>query len=132
MPFLKYLYGLPTAPDPNSHEGYALTKAVHARFRPLVRFLLDRGASPNYKNQLAVMVAIHQRDVVLVKMLIEREPVPSPRNKRRRLPDRVKVNANMLSAAVKCDAREVVEYLAGEKGCVPSLQTLRSLGCVEL
>jgi hypothetical protein len=93
---------------------------------------LDRGASPNYKNQLAVMVAIHQKDVVLVKMLIEREPVPGPRNKRRRLPDRVKVNTNMLSAAVKCDAREIVEYLAGEKECVPSLQTLRSLGCAEL
>jgi len=127
MPFLKCLYDLPTAPDPNSYEGYALTKAVHARFQPLVRFLLDRGASPNHKNQLAVMVAIHQKDVVLVKMLIEREAVPGPRNKRRRLPDRVKVNTKMLSAAVKCDAREIVEYLAGEKGCVPSLQTIRSL-----
>ncbi|PCH42238.1 hypothetical protein WOLCODRAFT_132263 [Wolfiporia cocos MD-104 SS10] len=75
LPFLRYLYDHPRfpAPDTNAHDGYALTRAVHAGFMPLVRFLLENGASPAYKDGLAVMVAIRQKDLSMVRLLIERD-----------------------------------------------------------
>ncbi|KAH0833115.1 hypothetical protein J3R83DRAFT_12112, partial [Lanmaoa asiatica] len=74
LPFLRYLYMCPhlNPPNPNSHDGYALTKAVHVGFIPLVRFLLDHGATPVWKSNLPVMVAIHRKDLGLVRMLVER------------------------------------------------------------
>lgn len=30
----------------------------------------------------------------------------------------------MLKMAVKCDARDIVEYFMKEKGCVPDMQTV--------
>ncbi|KAG6841475.1 hypothetical protein C0991_010663 [Blastosporella zonata] len=133
--FLQYLFDSPGIPDPNlnSFDGYALTKAVHARCIPLVRFLLKHGADPQQKNCLAVFVAIRQKDLALVKLLIERDDSPytelpgTGKRKRRRFEDRVIVNAAMLRAAVKCDARDIVNYLAWEKGCVPDMQTLHMM-----
>lgn len=122
---------------------------------PLVRFLLARGAAPACKDGMAVMVAIRRKDLGLVRMLVERdyvlpsaEDVPMRKRrlggargdeerkpsgggrggaKKRRLEDRVEVTKDMLKAAVKCDARDIVDYLAQEKGCVPDMQTLRML-----
>ena len=73
LPFLRYLYHHSRFPRPyaDSWEGYPLTKAVAARFTPLIRFLLDQGASPGLKNAMAVHVAIRLKDLALVKMLIE-------------------------------------------------------------
>ena len=124
LPYLKYLYDTPgiPLPDVDSHAGYALTKAVHAGFIPLVCFLLARGASPKCKKGLAVMVAIRRKDLSLVRMLIER---PKEGTKRRKLEDRILVNSEMLKMAVKCQAWDIVEYLTTEKGCVPDMQTLR-------
>jgi hypothetical protein len=131
---LRYLYNSPRIPypDPNAHQGYALTKAVHANFLPLIRFLLHHGASPRCKDGLAVTVAIRKKDLSLVKLLIE--PDASPINtqeggkpskaKRRRLEDRIAVNSDMLKAAVKRDAKDIVNYFIHEKACVPDLQTL--------
>lgn len=45
-------------------------------------------------------------------------------SKKRKLGDRVEVNPDMLKMAVKCNARDIAEYLAKEKGCVPDMQTL--------
>jgi hypothetical protein len=128
LPYLKYLYETPDFPPPdaNSHDGYALTKAVHAKFDPLIRFLLARGASPKCKNGLAIMVAIRRKDLSLVKKLVER-PNESEKTKRRKLEDRIPVTLEMLRMAVKCDARDIVEYLALEKGCIPDMQTLRMM-----
>ncbi|KAI0951040.1 hypothetical protein AcW1_008188 [Taiwanofungus camphoratus] len=142
LPFLRYLYEHPQLPPPiaNSYDGYALTKAVHAGFVPLVRFLLNHGASPVYKNGLAVMVAIRRKDLALVRMLIERDGTvrgdkqTKDKNdfpasaKRRKLEDRIKVNQEMLKTAVMCDARSIVEYLMKEKGCVPDMQTVLLMG----
>ncbi|EED84277.1 hypothetical protein POSPLDRAFT_134824 [Postia placenta Mad-698-R] len=163
LPFLHYLYDHPRIPHlyANSFDGYALTKAVHAGFLPLVRFLLEHDASPACKDGLAVMVAIRRKDLGLVRMLVERDDrqlqkkartasvapegtqgvagqtasVPNGNeseakqegfksSKRRRLEDRVRVNQAMLRTAVKCDAREIVEYLVKEKGCVPDMKTV--------
>ncbi|KAG6333500.1 hypothetical protein ID866_5589 [Astraeus odoratus] len=131
LPFLRYLYSCPHIHPPavNSHNGYALTKAVQARFIPLARFLLNHGATPDWKNNLAVRVAIHHKDLQMVRMLVERpetgrSPEGKVKGKRRRLEDRVLVTPEMLRAAVKCKAQDIVEYFTREKGCIPDMQTL--------
>ncbi|KAJ7022599.1 hypothetical protein C8F04DRAFT_234850 [Mycena alexandri] len=130
LPLLRYLYASPRIPppNPNSHEGYALTRAVHAEFIPLILFLLGQGASPHHKNGLAVLVAIRLKKLPLVRMLIERAEVGGRRGaKKRRLEDRMEVTSEMLKAAVRAKARDIVEYLTQEKGCVPDIQTLHML-----
>ncbi|KAG1747056.1 uncharacterized protein EDB91DRAFT_1115992 [Suillus paluster] len=132
LPFLYYLFTCPKIhpPDVNSHEGYALTKAVQVGFVPLVRFLLDHGASPRCKNSMPILVAIHRKDLSLVRLLVERVDGKSgsggqkQKGKRRKLEDRAQVTPEMLKAAVKLDARDIAEYFMKEKGCVPDLQTL--------
>ncbi|KDQ24623.1 hypothetical protein PLEOSDRAFT_1046582, partial [Pleurotus ostreatus PC15] len=130
LPFLRYLYSSSSfpAPDPSSHDGYALTKAVHARFTPLVEFLLEQGASPRCKNGLAVFVAIRMNNIAMVKMLVERDGrqgiEPLKAGKKRKLEDRIQVTSEMLRAAVKSHAKEVIDWLMEEKGCVPDMQTL--------
>ncbi|EAU85569.2 hypothetical protein CC1G_06282 [Coprinopsis cinerea okayama7 len=175
LPFLRYLFSFSNpaetnsdnnciehdeanpllVPNVNANQGYALTKAVHAQFIPLVRFLLEHGAESDTKDGIAVMVAIRQKNLKLVKMLIEREDnagysdinstAPStPKSslgqvtgtkkmntkqkgsaKRRRLEDRMKPDSRMLKAAVQCKAKDIVEYLCHEKGVVPDIQTLQ-------
>lgn len=85
LPFLRFLYTHTRIPRPysDSWDGYALTKAVHAEFIPLVQFLLDHNASPEEKDGLAVMVAIRRKNLPLVRLLIERDG-PHPAYKRRR------------------------------------------------
>jgi hypothetical protein len=99
--------------------------------------LLELGASPVCKEEMAVKVAIRQRDLKTVKMLVERDGlVPTFTNrevqkpqkgKRRRLEDRVEVNQSMLKLAVKCNAKDIIDYLVWEKGVVPDMQTLTSI-----
>jgi len=124
LPFLRHLYKLRwvRAPDTNAHDGYALTRAVQAGFVQLVRFLLARGADPGRRGGLALWATIRRGDLELLKMLIERDGWDG--GKRRRVEDRVQVGSEMVRAAVKSDARDIVEYLM-EKGCVPDIPTLR-------
>lgn len=126
LPFLQYLYNSPEIPHPdsNAHHGYALTKAVHAGFLPLIHFLLCHGASPRCKSGLAVTIAIRKKDLSLVKLLIEADELPQKGSKRRRLEDRVTVSSDMLKAAVRRNAKDIVNYFMHEKHCVPDLQTL--------
>jgi hypothetical protein len=132
LPFLKHLYALPGIhpPDLNAHNGYALTRAVHARFLPLVQFLLEGGAIPQCKNSLAVIVAIRQKDLALLRVLVERDGSvrvgSGEGGKRKKIEDRVRVDAKMLRAAVRYDARDIVQYLI-DKGCVPDMQTLHMM-----
>jgi len=88
---------------------------------------------------MAIKVAIKQKNLKIMKMLVEREDrgeslASSPREvrkkqngKRRRLEDRVEVDQSMLKLAVKCNAKDIIDYLAWEKGVVPDMQTLMSL-----
>ncbi|KAF9261458.1 hypothetical protein L218DRAFT_498820 [Marasmius fiardii PR-910] len=132
LPFLEFLYDSEKSkippPDPNSHYGYALTKAVHAGFVQLVRFLLSRGATPvnDKKNGLTVMIAIRQKNLGMVKMLVERgerdneglgvEKGKRGGNKRRKMEDRFRVTPEMLQTAVRCRASDIIEYFTKEKG----------------
>ncbi|KAF8207590.1 hypothetical protein K438DRAFT_2013463 [Mycena galopus ATCC 62051] len=130
LPLLRYLYTSARIkpPNPNSHEGYALTRAVHAEFVPLIRLLLENGASPAHKRGLAVLVAVRQKKLSLVRMLIERAELDGGRGaKKRRLEDRMEVTKEMLKAAVKANARDIAQYFMEEKGCVPDMQTLQML-----
>lgn len=136
LPFLQYLFTCPKIrpPDVNSHDGYALTKAVQAGFVPLVHFLLDHGASPRCKNNISILVAIYRKDLSLVRLLVERvdcrECGPGAlkqKGKRQRLEDRVQVTPEMLRVAVKLGARDIMEYFMEEKECVPDLQTLQMM-----
>ncbi|KAI0067349.1 hypothetical protein BV25DRAFT_1092371 [Artomyces pyxidatus] len=126
LPFLQHLYSHPQMqpPDADSHNGYALARAVFAGFRPLVHFLLEHGASPKRKNGLAVLLAIKRGDLGMVKLLIEPAPgAPAGRAKKRRVADRMQVDAEMLKTAVRCNAMDIAEYLMA-KGCVPDIKTL--------
>lgn len=85
---------------------------------------------------MAVKVAIRQRDLETVKMLVERDGLvpstnrgmPKPqKGKRRRLEDRVEVDQSMLKLAVKCNARDIIDYLVWEKGVLPDIQTLKNI-----
>ena len=119
----------------NSHGGYPLVRAVHAQFVPLIQFLLDHGADPRLRECMAVKVAIGKKDLTLVKMLIEfgEESGPGTKvgKKRRRL-DRVEVTPYMLELAVRCDARDIVQYFVEEKGCIPNMKTLKAVRLVLL
>ncbi|THH27615.1 hypothetical protein EUX98_g6576 [Antrodiella citrinella] len=130
IPLLRFLLEEPRIPNPdwNHRDGYPLAKAVTAGFIPLVRFLLENGASPACKGGLAVRVAINKKDLGLVKMLIEPDgsvkDADGRKVRRRRIEDRVKVSPEMLKVAVKVDARDIVQYFIKEKGCVPNMQTV--------
>ncbi|KAK2463451.1 hypothetical protein APHAL10511_004537 [Amanita phalloides] len=125
LPFLEYLYNISgLRPDPNSHEGYALKKAVCACHEPLIQFLLEHDASPRYKNGQCIFLAIRQQNLALVKMLIERDDKNDTKGKRRKLEDRIVASTQMLKMAVKCNAHDIAEYLTQEKGIIPDMQTL--------
>jgi len=145
LPLLRRLYDLfsnhclDTRPDANAHGGYALTRAVFVGHIPLVLFLLSVDARPGQNDALAVRVAIRKRDLQLVRLLVEggstEEYAVDKRSgglkmkpsaagkKRRRISDRVDVNAAMLKEAVEVDARDVVEYLL-DKGARPDMQVM--------
>ncbi|KAH9954284.1 hypothetical protein BC827DRAFT_1272725 [Russula dissimulans] len=132
LPLLRVLYddnATREPPDPDSHDGYPLARAVSARCLPLVRFLLDHGASPRRRDALAVRLAIKRRDLALVRLLVEPEAPPEERRtgKRRKISDRVQVNSEMLRWAVTYGAQDIAEYLVNEKGCLPDLKTLSML-----
>lgn len=99
-----------------------------AGFTPLISFLLENGASPACRNGLAVRVAIAKKDLSLVRMLIEPESAVKDevgrKVRRRRIEDRIKPDSEMLKAAVKAGATDIMKYLVTEKGCVPDMQTV--------
>ncbi|CAA7265538.1 unnamed protein product [Cyclocybe aegerita] len=106
IPLLQYLYHTPNMPliYTNANNGYALTRAVHAKFLPLVQFLLDHRASPTCHEGLVLKVAIRHNSVDMFKMLVEQHPGSKQRGKKRKLEDRVLLDSNVLKVAVMLDA----------------------------
>ncbi|KDR76345.1 hypothetical protein GALMADRAFT_477677 [Galerina marginata CBS 339.88] len=130
LPLLRYLYHTPDIPavNTNANEGYALTRAVHAKFLPLVQFLLEHDASPKCHDGLAVKVAIRQKNLDMVKTLIERQGIKPRNGKKRKVGDRMDLNSDMLKIAVLSNAKDVVKYLYREKNVIPDVQTLKKMG----
>ena len=140
LPLLRYLWDCPDIPklDLNYPNGYPLTKAVHAEFIPLIKFLLDRHASPKCHDRLAVKVAIRKKELGLLKLLVERSTSDSDngigngsgkqgRNKRRKLADRVPLDVELLTLAIGVGAKDIVYYLHEEKGVVPNMETIKKM-----
>ena len=111
-------------PDIDSYEGYALVRAVRANHIPLIRFLLDHGATAAHMDYQALDEAIQKGDLNLVKMLIEKDTGDQNVNengKRSRTKDRIFVTHRILEKAVDegLKAREIVKYFIEEKGMRP-------------
>jgi len=124
LPFLRYLCDVPDIHvDVNYTDGYALTRAVHAKFLPLVEFLLEHHASPKCHDRLAIKVAIRQKDLVMLRLLVERRG----KGKRPKLEDRVHLDTELLNIAIRVGATDIIGYLLHEKGVVPDLETLKRL-----
>ncbi|PPQ67471.1 hypothetical protein CVT25_006012 [Psilocybe cyanescens] len=129
IPLLRYLYhtsDIPTV-NTNANEGYALTRAVHAKFKPLVEFLLAHHASPRSRDCLAVKVAIRQKNLEMVKLLVERQESKKKKGKRRKIEDRLSLDSDMLKIAVMANAHDIVEYLYREKKILPDMLTLKKM-----
>jgi len=132
LPVLEYLWQKRdildfAKPWVNSNRGYPLVRAVHARFIPLIRFLLEHWADPAEYDALAIRMAIRMKDEALVRMLIEVEPEVSSGSKKRRRNDRIEVTPALLDVAAKEDARDIVRYFMEEKGCIPNMKTLQAI-----
>jgi len=130
LPFLRYLCDVPDLHVDVDHlDGYALTRAVHAKFLPLVKFLLDHHASPKCHDRLAIKVAIRQKDLVMLKLLVERPQIKMGREKgkRHKLEDNVQLDTQLLNLAIRVAATDIISYLHHEKGVVPDLETLKRL-----
>lgn len=129
LPSIRGIHAAGLSPDVNANSGYALTKAVQSGFVPLVKLLLEKGASPTYKDNLSIRVAIRSKNLQMVKLLIERtDSTSGAKVKKRKLEDRVRVTKEMLKLAVKCNAQDIVDYFTKEKGCIPDMQTLYLMG----
>ncbi|PPR00885.1 hypothetical protein CVT24_000370 [Panaeolus cyanescens] len=129
IPFLRSIMAIPARHQPymDSNLGYALTKAVHAKFVPLIQILLENGANPQCHNSLAVKVAIKQKDLALLKLLVERTPTRPKAGKKPKMQDRVKLDPAMLKLAVLSQAKDIVQYMYREKGVIPDMETLKKI-----
>ena len=116
LPFLRDIYGNPNLQV--IHSDYALTKAVYAQFKPLVKFLLDKETSPKPKNDIAVKIAIHLKDLDLFKILVKSWPDMISRD--------TKIAKSMMELAILSGASDIVEFYQ-EKGVVPNLGVLKKL-----
>ncbi|KAJ9118911.1 hypothetical protein QFC24_005874 [Naganishia onofrii] len=69
-PLLRHLFNHYT-PNPNSHRGYPLSRAVLHGDTQLIEYLLRRGADPREKDFLAVQIGVSRRDVGVVRLLVD-------------------------------------------------------------
>ncbi|KAG8910423.1 hypothetical protein FRC01_006346 [Tulasnella sp. 417] len=105
--------------DPDSHQGYFLARAVHLNHEPLVDLLLAHGANPLQKLGVAIKFAIGRKDERMVKRLMSK---CRPSNLKF-----TNVGEELLTYAVKVDAKAIAYFLIREKGIAPTLQTLKLL-----
>ena len=108
LPFLRDIYGTPKLQV--IHSGYGLTKAVHAQFKPLVEFLLDKEASPKPKGEIAVKIAIRLKNLDMFKMLVKLRPDIISRD--------MEIAKSMMELAILTGASDIVEFYR-ENGVVP-------------
>ena len=115
LPFLRDIYGTPNLQV--IHNDYALTKAVHAQFKPLVKFLLNKEAFLKPKGEIAVKIAIRLKDLDMFKMLVKSWPDISRD---------MEIAKSMMELAILSGASDIVEFYR-EKGVVPNMGALKKL-----
>ncbi len=133
-PLIRFL--LTHEASPECKDNLAVTVAIRRRSLPLVRMLIERdgptGAAgdttSNAKERKRREASDHRAVVAAGKKRSGTGDIAPRSAKKRKLGDRVVVNQEMLKTAVKCDARDIVEYFMGEKGCVPNMQTVLMMG----
>ena len=129
VPLIRFL--LSHGASPECKGGLAVTVAIRRKSLPLVRMLIERDGPDAYQEQAVVISSGSKKrrrqdgeDASGQKSGRGAADVPSRGTKRRKLGDRLTISLEMLKTAVKCDARDIVEYFMKEKGCVPDMQTV--------
>ncbi|KAI0635593.1 hypothetical protein C8Q77DRAFT_1053453 [Trametes polyzona] len=134
-PLIRFL--LAHEASPMCKDNLAVLVAIRRKSLPLVRMLIERddseAAGDADSSASASGTRKRRRLSGQASAGVESSGGASkgPRSKsakRRKLEDRVSVTPDMLKAAVKCDARDIAEYLMREKGCVPDMQTVLMMG----
>ena len=140
-PLLPYLFER-YSPSPNDPNGYPLSRSVLSHNEALIRYLLSKGAHPGVRGGLAVQTAVKMKRLDLVKLLVEPpELSPSasaaakdsgaaekPAIKRQRHEDRYKVGSELVETAMKAGADDIVHYFIKDKGVMPPLRSIMSMG----
>ncbi|KAI0750129.1 hypothetical protein C8Q80DRAFT_1101312 [Daedaleopsis nitida] len=127
-PLIRFL--LAHGASPECKGALAVTVAIRRKSLPLVRMLIERDGPQAYVEKAAAQTGSKKRkrlsagDSHKGACASSDDSGPSRGAKRRKLGDRVVVTQDMLKTAVKCDARDIVEYFTKEKGCVPDMQTV--------
>ncbi|KAG8904737.1 hypothetical protein FRB99_001276 [Tulasnella sp. 403] len=103
--------------DPNSYRGYGLAKAVRVKHMPMISLLLTHGADPTCGGGMPMKLAIALRDMDLAKLLLRHLPPSTP----------AMIKQALLAYAIKCDARDIAQYLREHHGFVPTMSSLRTL-----
>ncbi|KAI1796980.1 hypothetical protein LXA43DRAFT_496928 [Ganoderma leucocontextum] len=133
-PLIRFLLAHEASPE--CKDNLAVTVAIRRRSLSLVRMLIERDSSISLAGQATFDMEKRKRgegpdhrDVVAAGRKRSRVSDMAPRStKKRKLGDRVTVNQEMLKTAVKCDARDIVEYFMREKECVPNMRTVLLMG----
>jgi hypothetical protein len=100
----------------------------------LIRFLLSKGAHPGVRGGLAVQTAVKMKRLDLVKLLVEPPDLVVGNNdegqaiKRQRREDRYKVGSELVETAMKAGADDIVHYFIKDKGVMPPLRSIMSMG----
>ncbi|KAI0368812.1 hypothetical protein BV20DRAFT_1044853 [Pilatotrama ljubarskyi] len=129
--------------SPECKGNLAVTVAIRRKSLPLVRMLIERDGPTGEALPSGSRKRRRSEDTGTgdepgaqsgersgsssSSLLVKASPKGSGA-KRRKLGDRVSVTPDMLKVAVKCDARDIAEYLMREKGCVPDMQTVLMMG----
>lgn len=120
---------------PECKGGLAVTVAIRRKSLPLVRLLIERDgagaageapASGSKKRQRAE--EDEDGGGKASGRPAKKAKTAAGTSKRRKLGDRLSATPDMLKAAIKCDARDIAEYLMREKGVVPDMQTVLMMG----
>lgn len=115
-------------PNVDSHKGYPLQRALIADDRPLIEFLLRRGADPALKDGLALQIALNKKRLDLVRMLVEGGGSGSSGRKRKRGGDtRVPMTPELMDKVMATGSREIQSYFVDERGFVPNLKSIMAL-----
>lgn len=105
-PLITYLFDT-YAPNPNSHNGYPLSRAVLSKNTMVVKYLLSKGADPGIRDGLAIEIAVKLGDIGLVRLLVEHQQKSS---------GNLEISPKWVEAAVKSGSDEIVSYFVHEKG----------------
>lgn len=117
-PLLIYLFES-YKPNPNSFDGYALSRAVLSKNLEVIKYLLSKGADSGSKEGMAIQIAVKLGDLKIVKMLVEHQNLSLPIGISNGSVG-MDIPAKWVETAVRSGSDEIVSYFVHEKGISPS------------